>query len=126
MSECACLYGGYDEYDEGGFERAVMRTARKAHRCVECRETIQPGQRYEYFTSKNEGHIFTKKTCAVCAEIRAALYCDGYHFGRMWEDIHNQIFQDGGMSIACIDKLETAAAKTVLQARWQEYIENQS
>lgn len=120
--DCACLYGGCDDYDETGFQRAFMRTARKPHVCKECRRTIEPGQKYEYFSSKFEGSIFTIKTCAVCAEIRAALYCDGYYFGQLWKDIREQFFEQGGLSVKCVEKLETVAAKEELTRRYREFL----
>lgn len=122
MADCACLYGGWDDYDGSGFQSSTTRTARKPHACKECRRPIRPGERYEHFSTKYEDRIFTIKTCATCAEIREALYCDGYVFGRMWEDIREQFFEQGGLNIACVDKLSTVAAKEVLTRRWREFL----
>jgi hypothetical protein len=122
MSDCACLYGGWDDYDESGFQHREERTARKEHVCCECKRVIAKGERYSWFSSKNDGRIFTAKTCLVCEEIREALYCDGYYFGRMWTDIREQFFEQGGLNIKCVDKLTTVAAKTELQRRYQQFL----
>lgn len=120
MSDCACLYGGWDDYDEFGFQHHEMRTARKSHVCRECKREIRPGERYEHFSSKNDGSLFTVKTCETCAEIRSSLYCDGFVFGNLWADVRSQLFPR--FSLACVEKLKTSAAKEVLTKRYQEYL----
>ena len=41
--------------------------ARKQHRCCECLETIEPGQRYERIFCVYEGEVSVYKTCEFCA-----------------------------------------------------------
>ena len=120
MNDCACLYGGYDGYDESDFQCNRMRRARKEHVCGECRETIQKGQMYEVYSSKHDGSVSSTKTCAVCTEIRMALYCDGFYFGRMWSDIREQLFPH--FTLACVEKLSTTAAKETLTKRYREFL----
>jgi hypothetical protein len=119
-NDCACLYGGLDDYDSSGFQCSQTRRARKEHVCVECRETIAKGQTYEVFSQKFEGDISSVKTCAVCCEIRAALYCDGFYFGQMWEDIRNQLFPR--FTLACVEKLSSVAAKKTLTERYRDFL----
>ena len=120
MSDCTCLYGGYDEYDEGSFQSRTFVTARKDHVCVECKALIRKGDIYVRFASRNDGRVFSNRTCAVCEEIRESLYCDGYYFGRMWADIREQLFPH--FTIACVDKLKTVAAKEELTRRYREFL----
>jgi hypothetical protein len=124
MSGCTCLYdyGGFDDCDVDGFQSAEMRTARTPKVCVECRQPIQRGDRYERFSSKQDGEFFSKVTCAACTDIRAALYCGGFYFGQLWSDIHTQIFARHGLTIECIDKLETTVGKEKLQSAWRQYL----
>ena len=126
MSECACLYGGFDDYDEGGFQVRTQPRARKEYVCIECRQPIRKGEHYSRFASKYDGAISTSRTCLVCEEIREALYCDGYYFGCMWDDIKHQIFMHRGLTVECVDKLKTPEAKRVLQQRWMEFVERRA
>lgn len=121
MSDCACLYGGFDDYDSAGFQCSEARRARKPHVCRECKGTIQPGDTYEHFSSKQDGDIFTVKTCATCAEIRRSLYCEGFYFGSLWDDIQAQLFPR--FTVNCVAKLQTVAAKTELQQRYMAYVD---
>lgn len=122
MDDCTCLYGGFDDYDEQGFQTRITRRARKEYQCVECREPIRKGDSYVHFASKFEGRIFTNRTCVLCEEIREALYCDGYFFGRLWADVRDQIFDRTGLTVACVDKLTTVEAKKRLQQAWMGYL----
>lgn len=45
----------------------TWRKARKKHRCCECGEIIQPGQRYENIFSVFESEVTIFKTCEFCA-----------------------------------------------------------
>src|SRR5690349_116120 len=50
--------------------REVERTARKAHRCCECREIIEPGEKYQYVSGVWDGRGDSFKTCLRCALVR--------------------------------------------------------
>ena len=45
------------------------RTARKAHRCSECRRTIEPGERYRHVWGVWEGTPAIFKRCETCGEL---------------------------------------------------------
>lgn len=45
-------------------ERKVV--ARKAHRCMECAASIEPGQRYSYGAGRCEGELIENKLCLTC------------------------------------------------------------
>lgn len=124
MGDCACLYDSADG-DQPSFYTTGWRTARKLHRCCECRRVITPGERYEHWSGKWSEGMHTYKTCAECQEIRAALYCDsGWTFEQLWEDVQEQLFAEFGLSVDCVDKLTTAAAKTKLQQAWIQWLED--
>lgn len=53
-------------------QNEATRTARKAHRCCECRRIIERGERYQYVSGIwDEPMSF--KTCLDCAKLRTAL-----------------------------------------------------
>jgi len=66
------------------FFREEILTARKEHRCIECRGGIYPGQQYERVVGKWEGYFSTVKTCMICAKIRDT-YCDSFNYGTLQE-----------------------------------------
>lgn len=43
--------------------------ARKAHECVECRETIKPGERYYVHKQLGDGGFSTHKACLECHDL---------------------------------------------------------
>ena len=85
MSECICHYG-CDDYSPTVCTTTV-RTARKAHLCIECGEDIEPGQRYEDVKGLWDGHWDVYKTCIPCTGIRRDLMTCGYIYGQLREDI---------------------------------------
>ena len=62
--------------------------ARKAHRCDECRRTIEPGETYHTEAFVFEGESQTHKTCAHCWVVRQWLIdeCGGMVYGEVEED----------------------------------------
>ena len=50
--------------------RETWRTARKPHRCCECRRVMPPGERYQYISGIWDGHPSMFHTCESCARIR--------------------------------------------------------
>lgn len=49
--------------------RSVERTARKQHKCCECRQEIKPGERYRYSFGIWDSKPETYKQCLTCARI---------------------------------------------------------
>lgn len=125
MDDCACLYDEADG-DQPIFYTQRWVVARKPHRCVECRRTIAVGERYESFSGKWERGVQTYRTCAECQDIRESLYCQGWSFGMLWEDVQEQLFAETGLTVGCIDKLATPEGKRALQERWIEYVMRRS
>jgi hypothetical protein len=119
---CGCLWDS-SEGDQPEFHSEEWRKARKTYQCIECRNPIQRGDRYECFSGKWERRMHTYRTCAACQDIRQSLYCEGgWTFGQLWEDVVEQIFRETGLTVECIDKLVTPEGKRLLQQRWMEFI----
>ena len=66
---------------------AEWRVARKRHLCNACGELIEPGERYEYYTSLYDGCWSHDKTHEACVKIRidygCNVTCDGIGYLRM-------------------------------------------
>lgn len=58
--------------------RTVYRTARKQHKCCECRQPIVISERYLYSSGIWDGEPSDYKQCLICAEViaRAAAISD--------------------------------------------------
>src|SRR5690606_37845746 len=57
---CLWVDVDYTELDSG------ERRARKPHKCDECFRTIDPGERYQYWTIAQDGTVETQRMCAHC------------------------------------------------------------
>ena len=81
-------------YDDDGDAASVYHTstvtARKAHRCYECGETMAPGQRYERVSGLWEGTWSTYRFCLPCAEVGSEFSDGGRTFGALWEGCLDQ------------------------------------
>lgn len=118
MSECGvCIYSDCDEPCE--FADVSMRKARKPHKCSECGRRINPGEKYEHYWGKFDGEVSAIDTCAVCAEIADAFYCDGRLYGGgLWESMEQVM---GSLTTTCFDKLTSPEAKVYLRERWMQW-----
>ena len=123
MSECPCFYSGASEEAMPLAYIERMRRARKIHRCCECGDPIAPGAQYQEVTGVWEAGPGRYRTCEGCAEIREALNCDGWIFGRLWDDL-----LEAGMigatipPSACILSAVGVAGARRLKDRWSEYV----
>ena len=48
--------------------RQITRTARKEHKCCECRSVINPGDKYMYSSGIWDGSASDYKQCLICGE----------------------------------------------------------
>lgn len=68
----------------------VMRTARKSHRCCECRREIARGQRYEFTSGIWDRRPDSFKTCEACLILREHVLAETdsmcWEFGRLLDD----------------------------------------
>lgn len=123
MSVTCCPISSHDGDYAASAHSQVMRTARKEHRCYECRETIKPGDRYEYFSGIWDGKPSAYKTCASCVEIRDHFACEGWIFGQLWDDLEQNFFPDMKAGGPCMEGLSPAAKGRLFDRRlkWLEY-----
>ena len=109
---CATVCVGVDDYCTE-LSRSNP-TARKEHRCQECRQIINIGDKYEKITEVFEGEISTHKTCTNCVSIRDVFFSDGYFFGNIIEAMEEHVSECyGDISETQIAKLEPGAKKMV-------------
>ncbi len=116
------------DYDGNRFASSKMRTARKPHRCCECRETIPVGARYEVYSAcSDDGDFFEAKTCAVCFDIRNALVCGSWIFEELWEAIEEGVFPAWITTspIDCLAKVDSLAARDRLRERFAGWRDEQ-
>lgn len=97
--------------------RDVVRTARKEHVCCECRDTIKPGDRYEYASGVWDGWPSSYKTCLSCVEIRMHFQCEGWIYERLWEDLEENFFPDMRAGGPCMEGLSPAAKARLFERR---------
>lgn len=70
----------------------TIRTARKAHECVECDEVIPVGSQYTVTKGLWDGEWRTYKTCLTCKAIADKFVdCTGecYPIGELIQELHN-------------------------------------
>ena len=70
----------------------VMRKARRAHRCCECRGTIEPGEIYHYHKGIWDDGPASYKVCYDCEKLRKDLdngvkYEDVTPFEGLWDSV---------------------------------------
>lgn len=82
--DCSCDCGDTPEFYEETYP-----VAKKRHQCCECREVINPGEKYERVAGKWEGDFLTFKTCMTCVNIRDHYCPHGSIFGELAEQISN-------------------------------------
>ncbi len=123
MSVQCCPLSSYDE-GAPSFRSKTIRRANKPHVCDECREAIAKGDRYEYVSGKWDGDILTVKTCLSCVEIRDHFACDGWVYGRIWEDLQENFFPTMKAGGPCMEGLSPAAKARLFERRmaWLEAV----
>ena len=119
-----CINHDYDVEDSEFYvERATC--ARREHRCVECGGTISVQDRYWRGSGKNDGRVWTVKTCSLCYEIRRAFVCGSWIFGELWEAIREEMFpiwNERG-PIDCLAKLESREARDKCREEYRVWLE---
>ena len=119
-STCDVSLGDYDG-DSAEFYVESTMVARKVHVCYECRAEIQPGERYQRVVGKWDGEFSSHRFCLPCWEISGEFSGDGGRtFGVVWEQFRDQ-WHDGSNLQACLNRVETVAAKTKLREQWQRW-----
>lgn len=118
MSDMVCCPLSSGEHDEAATVfKSSHRRAAKDHACIECRETIQKGARYEYVTGLWDHSWSTYRTCLSCVEIRDHFECEGWLFGRLWEDLEQNFFPDMKAGGPCMNGLSPEAKGRLFEKR---------
>lgn len=116
--ECGVSFDGRSDDCENTFYSESWRRARKPHRCGECRQAIQPGQRYLRVVGKADGDMWTAVLCEPCNEILHEFSEGGWTFGgQIWEQFQ-EVWSDGEPLQPCLNRLGTVGAKTKLRDMW--------
>lgn len=101
--------------------RITTPRAKKAHKCGECWELIQPGQAYQHMRGLCEGEWITERTCLLCVEIRKAFYCGGgFVYGELWESMKEEAFPELTTASECFVGLSPEAKGKVMD-RWRAW-----
>ncbi|TKI06225.1 hypothetical protein [Martelella alba] len=59
----------YCDIDAPSCFKEITRTARKQHKCCECRHPIMPGDKYVYYSGVWDGEPADFKRCLICDEV---------------------------------------------------------
>lgn len=111
--DCTCAASSAEDFSSTLLSKKVV-TARKPHKCGECRDTISPGEKYECYTGVSDGYFFTAKTCLDCLSLRKAFFCNGYIFEGMIEELEEHVRECGGdISESVIAGLTPGARETL-------------
>ncbi len=111
--DCACDV--YVESDCGpSFYSDFNYTARKTHKCCECRREILPGEKYNYCSGMWDGDFHVYKTCPDCVSIRNEFFKNGWTFGDIIYDLSEHLHEVGGdISEDCVAGLTPKARERV-------------
>ena len=134
MSGCACIYVG----DMECCTEEIYCSKPKAyfkHQCGECGGTIKPGERYERFVGysasemesydylaegqgfRGDRDIFVGVTCLDCLSVRNEMFCEGFCWGAIWEDVNEHISDvEGQISSECLEALTPGARAMMIDS----------
>jgi len=87
--ECATVACDVDEWCTVLEEK--QPTARKPHKCRECKETIATGEKYNLEVTLFDGKITRYKTCLDCMSIRNEFFKEGFFYGETRWMLENHI-----------------------------------
>ena len=106
--ECATVYCDVDDYCT--MLREEQPTARKQHKCHECRRVIEVGEKYNLEVTLYDGEISTYKTCLDCMSIRREFFKNGFYYEGIVEALGEHVKDsDGDISESCLASLTPGA-----------------
>lgn len=124
MSDCACVCVDLSMGVKAEFMKEGIRRARTTHICTECCRAILPGEKYEYTCGLWEGRFSTTKTCADCLSIRDNMFCAGWCYGCLLEDLRIHVEEvNGEVSESCLAALTPRARATacgMIEEAWEK------
>lgn len=115
--ECACVHVDVWDGEGGTMLKEVERTAKKEHRCVECRRLIHQGERYQDERLLFEGAVSTLKTCRDCMSLRREMFCECWIYGELWDAFSEYLreLDEDDVPWSKIGKLTPAARDRALE-----------
>lgn len=121
--DCSCEV--HDSIDDGpSFSFGKTLTARKEHRCCECKRTIRPGEKYQRDGGLWDGVFTVYKTCYDCLTVRNTFFKGGWVYEMIWSDLMEYISGcDGDLPPSCITTLPPASRDQVcdmVQKYWSD------
>jgi hypothetical protein len=121
---CCPLEDSGESYAESSQCRTTLDAAAS---CCECCASIPAHVEHEVYLGRNgyndsqdvddESTWDEWRTCLLCVEIRDHFACDGWIFGRLWEDLEQNFFPDMKMGGPCMRGLSPAAKSALVDAR---------
>jgi hypothetical protein len=121
--ECATVSCECDDYCT--MLAKNYRTARKTHRCTECKRAILAGVKYLDERTVYDGRVETWKTCEDCESIRENFFKEGWYWGDTRHHLIEHIYESfGDVSESCISELSPGARADVceiISAYWEKY-----
>lgn len=120
---CTCIMSGYDGDDKPSFHRITTHKARKQHKCGECGHPILVGERYEKVVGVWDGEFSTQLTCLGCVDVRNTLFCDGWIYGDIWNDLtSDDIITPNQAPSACLLQELSERGANKLKRMWMSMV----
>ena len=120
--ECATV--SVDVDDHCTTLRESQPTARKRHKCGECRGIIDVGEKYNLEVSLYDGNISTYKTCLDCMSIRREFFKGGFYYEGIVEALGEHVKDSvGDISESCLASLTPGARARVclmIEGCWED------
>ena len=123
MSTCDIDFADHYDTNDGDpcdfFVVVTITSARKTHRCLECRGEIAKGESYQRANYKFEGKLYSDARCQSCEEAATEFGYPMYD-GCFWESMREQ-WAEGAHITACVQRLSTVRAKVLMVAQWRRW-----
>jgi hypothetical protein len=104
-------------------------TARKPHKCCECRREIAVGEKYSLDAGRWGGDWQKFRTCGDCLSIRKVFFCGGFEYETVLEHVGEHINNaNGEVSSDWIVQLTPRAADMIfnmIEDVWRGISENE-
>lgn len=108
-----------EDADVVAFFHKTTPKARKPYKCIECRDTIEVGQVHEKNVYRFDGTFCSERRCMACVEVAGEFEYTVFG-GGLWMHMQEQ-WEEGAHVQACIQRLSTVAAKTLMQRRYLKW-----
>lgn len=108
-----------EEADVVDFFDDTWPTARKPHRCVECREAIEVGEQHKKTAYRFNGSFHSERRCLPCVEVAAEFEYTVFG-GGLWNELQEE-WSNGANLQGCLNRLTTARAKAHMRQRWARW-----